>query len=174
MYFLSRLRPSRPPPDFEITSPLPVSECLRLLTGKEQAGWQGNEFIGALRLEGRVREDHISVRLPSGYVTGDIETDSSVTYLRLRAREGITDRRPAIGDTILILAASAPFITYDLSQGTEMPGFLIISVSIIAIRWYYESRRRWPEYPQNAEELARMLANMLGGSNRTTARSEVR
>ena len=132
-------------------------------------GWLGNQFARPLQLEGRVRADFISVSLPSGSVTGEIETKPGGTRIKLWAREGLLDRYPAIFFSGAVVVIAAVLIAVDVSRGLSVPsGVLALAVVALVLRWYYESRRRWPEYPQNTEDLAQMLAGHIDGTVTTT------
>ncbi len=155
-------RPSNQP-GIQIISPLTVGECHRVLTGKDNSGWFGNEFLKLLQLHGRMSTKDISVRLRAGCVSGRVEQHLAGARITVIANEKEGTDRPIIGETALATLVAIPFVFYSFRAGQGFPAYLIFPAMYLARRRYTESRISWPEYPGNVDELAEMLAQHLQG-----------
>ena len=159
-----------PPADIVIISPLSPAECHRTLTGKAKARWYGDDLLKLLGLHGSMSTKHLSVRLPSHSISGDIEESEPGTLIRLSSSTGFRGARPVTEMTVVLTALAIPFVVHRLLQGDDVFGFLVFPALLLTLMWRNELKRRWPEYPANVHELAAMLAGHLDGNVIVTAR----
>ena len=165
MGIVSRIaRREQPPPDYVITTALPIEQCRLRLTGRERSGWLGNSFAKRLELNGRIFRDSIALRLRSHDISGNLDTVDAGTRIALH----FSDKRSAAATllewTIILAVLTLPIVAYYWWQGDGLPSFILLPVAVLAIQWGREALRRWPRFPRTPDDVAHMLANLIEGS----------